>query len=328
VRALVYVKRPCVPAEQCLPKKASFPDFDFDSSLLQIVLSAGGFPMTRIAEAYFHLKPLRVSDELLQSLGQDVSAIAANAALALFDPASEIEILLESGSLKGRATVIGFFALGLYHAALGTYDAVAKYKDFKEGARQMVADARTYGDRVIEDVLKEKEVPAKSVYRTERRTMTPGKLLRVLKRREWLAVHMGLLSPADIERESAAIEALTSQVLADLPADQQSFVSDLLKALDASSNDDAQRRDSSQQAAPRPGRPQDPGNFQPELFTPGPHSLPPEGEFYARFKLSEWQSQESHLPQPSRDRPSPNPSAISSPQRDNKRSRPRVQDHG
>jgi hypothetical protein len=215
------------------------------------VLSAWEFPVTRIAEAYFHLKPFEVSDELLQSLGHDVSAIAANAAWGLFDPASEIEIRLESGSLRGWAMVIGAFLFG-------TYRAVAEYEDFKHGAQEMVTDAaamvahaKTYGDRVIESFLKEKEVPPRSVYRTERRTKTPGKLLRVVERREWLANHKALLSPADIARESAAIEALTSQVLADLPPDQQSFVRDLLNASDASSADDAARL--SQQTPPRLG---------------------------------------------------------------------------
>jgi hypothetical protein len=263
--------------------------------------------VTRIAEAYFHLKPFEVSDELLQSLGGDLSAIAANAALGLFDATSEIEIRLERGSLKGWASVIGNLAI----AAGLAYHGVAEYRDFKEGAREIVADAQRYGGRVIEGMLGEKKVPPKSVYRTERRTKTPGKLLRLL----WLDSHRALLSHADIERESRAIEALTARVLEDLPADQQTLVRDLLRSLDAATDDAARGLEPPLSEVPSL-RPPDVGSFQPKLFDPTPHtgtslstitSLVPFGiayiveehNLYARFKLSEWRAMHPyHLPRP------------------------------
>jgi hypothetical protein len=285
--------------------------------------------VTHIAEAYFYLKPFEVSDEFLQSLGHDVSAIAANAAWGLFEPASEIEVHLERGSLKGTASVIGA-ALAI---TLGSYHAVAEYRDFKEGVREMVADARTYGGRVIEGVLQEKQVPARSVRRTERRTKTPGRLLRLLNRREWLAAHKTLLSPADIRRESAVIEAHTTQVLEDLPPDQQKFLRDLLGGLDAATDDVAEGLEPSQHSS-RVGPP-GVGNFQPDLLDPIGHpvayfykSFPStnvraadgedrEGDFYARFKLDEWHAQRpDHLPPPPHDRPSSSPTALSPPKRD------------
>jgi hypothetical protein len=271
--------------------------------------------VTRIAEAYLHLKPFEVSHELLPSLGEEVSGIAAGAAWELFDPNSEIEIRLEIGSLKIWATV--------FDMLFGSYHAVAEYPDFKHGAHEIAADAaemivhaKTYGDRVIQGFLKEKSVPPRNVYWTERRTMTPGKLYRLVKREERLAINGRHLSRADVEREKEAIEGLAFQVLDDLPPDQQTIVLDLLVRLNAPGEDHARRTEAAEKISPRLGQSPNHGTLQPELFNPGViYHVPAENEFYNRFKLGEWHSKVGHLPHPSHDQPSSRPGILSPPRR-------------
>jgi hypothetical protein len=133
---------------------------------------------------------------------------------------------------------------------------------------------------------------------------------------------------ADIERESRAAEALTSEVLADLPPDQQSLVRDLLKALDAASADDAARLEASERTPPRLGGRDDDEIFQSELFAEAPlmsaKGVVQPRDFYTRFKLSEWHAHKDHRPQPTPNLPSSSPSVLPPPRRDEGKPRSRA----
>jgi hypothetical protein len=260
------------------------------------------------------LKPFEVSEEL-ESLGREVSSIAGSAASRLFDPTCEIEVRLESGSLKGRVAVIGMLLGGVYHG-------VAVYKDFKTGLTEIVADGREFGDRVIEAVIKQHEVPPKSIYRTERRTETPGKILRVLQRREWLATHRALLSDAEINREISDIEALTARVMQDdFTDDERSLVLDVFKEASVAAQEVSRPEYPRVRTRVPHGRSNDqPGLFDPTLYSIGSgHGLSVRvtikqepDEYYARFKLSDWQAQRplGHFPRDPPERPSPSPNAV------------------
>lgn len=246
--------------------------------------------MAQLAEAYFHLKSFPASDDDLQRLGREVTSIAAEAASNLFRPDSEIEVRLESGSLKGWAKVL--------NRALVIYGIVAGYKGLKESTTELVQDARTFGGFVIETVLQENNVPPRDVISTERRTKTPGKLLRVLKAREWLESHRTQLDPAAIHRETARIEGLTEKVLEDLEPEEQRALRDLLEG------------DVTKVSEPKPERhPSEPEPTaidekarQAELSL-GPESPAPEHdentrEFYTRFRLSDWTADKHRLREP------------------------------
>lgn len=237
--------------------------------------------MAQLAEAYFHLKSFPVSEEDLQRLGREVTAIAAEAASGLFRSDFEIEVRLESGSLKGWAKVL--------NGLLVVYGVAAGYKGLKESAVEMVHDAQTFGGVVIEKVLQQNDVPPRNVLRTERRTKTPGKLLRALKAREWLESHRTQLDPAAIRRETARIEALTERVLQDLKPEERRVVRELLE------DDAASAYDRKPERHPSPEPPRiaiDETTRQSELFFDD--ELHWHGhdenkrEFYTRFRLSDW----------------------------------------
>lgn len=242
--------------------------------------------MVQLAEAYFHLKPFPVSDEDVQRLGRELTAIAAEAASGLFRSDSEIEVRLESGSLRGWAKVL--------NGLLVVYGVAAGYKGLKESTVEMVHDARSFGGLVIEKVLQQNDVPSRNVLRTERRTKTPGKLLRALKAREWLESHRTQLDPAAIRRETARIEVLTERVLQDLKPEEQRVVRELLE------DDATSACDRKPERLPSPQPPRiaiDEKTRQSELFFDEESHWHEHDEnkreFYTRFRLSDWTADRS-----------------------------------
>lgn len=163
--------------------------------------------MTEIAEAYFHLRRVELSPDELQRLGDQASALAALTANDLFPPETIIDVRLEEGSLKGWITAIGL---------LTVYGHIADYKGFKESVAEMVSDARAFSEAVSSKIFSQKELKGSVIYRQERRTKTPGRIKRVIQKREWLDDHRAQLSKADVEAMNYEIERLLQLVLADV----------------------------------------------------------------------------------------------------------------
>lgn len=65
---------------------------------------------------------------------------------------------------------------------MGTYDAVSKYKDFKEGVELLVHDAEKYGSAIVNEVVK--VTGAKKPDSVAKRDMTPGRINRVIEKLE------------------------------------------------------------------------------------------------------------------------------------------------
>lgn len=166
--------------------------------------------MTQIAEAYFHLKRVELSQDEVQIFGDKVSALAALTAIDLFPPDSVIDVRLEEGSLKGWVLVIGTLALQ-------TYGHVADYKGFKESISEIVSDAKGFSEAVSSKIFSQKELEGSIIYRRERRTKTPGRIKRIIQKREWLDAHQSQLSQSDVARLNYEIEQLMQMVLADIP---------------------------------------------------------------------------------------------------------------
>jgi hypothetical protein len=251
--------------------------------------------MTEIAEAYFHVEPLEISNSALQRFGQQLVDIAGEAAAGIFDPDCIIEVRLKSGTLTAWALVVTSASL------LG--GGILKYRDFKSNLIEMVEDAKKFGSWVNRTFIHKNNIPPSRVYRTESRTKTPGKLLRVVRRQDRLSLRAPHLSAEEIERETKEINRLTRDALDDLPPSDRPIVMALLTLR-------AEREaDKSGALAVADGRrkrkPLGRDLHQHELFGDQPdlHSipLPPErqgleatddegGEFYARLRLRDWQA--------------------------------------
>lgn len=205
--------------------------------------------MTEVAEAYFHLRRLDLTNEQVRQVGDLASILAAQTAATIFPPDTIIDVSLEEGSLKGWIKVIG--VLGI------TYGVLADYKGFKESIREIIDDGRTFSEAVTEKLLSSaQELKGAYVYRRERRTKTPGKIKRVIQKREWLEEHRRQLSVTDIQRESYEIERLLQQILADIEPEHRTTVRNLLGEDKPSPAPSAHAR-----ALPPPGRSEQSGLF-------------------------------------------------------------------
>lgn len=176
--------------------------------------------MTQIAEAYLHLKQIRVTPSQLGRLGDLASKLATEVGLNHFPADSVVEVRLTEGSLKGWISVGG--------ALLGIYGAVANYSGFKQSVGEIVKDSRAFSDEMIKRFLSEDEVAAVRVYRTERRTKVPGRLKRLIERREWLEVHRLQLRAQEVESEEVEIERRLQEILSEIDPAERSAVRTLL----------------------------------------------------------------------------------------------------
>lgn len=131
--------------------------------------------MARLAQTSIRFRHYEIGPERFERLSDEIDAVAARIAREIYGPAVEVDVVVEAGSLLVRITVIG----GLL---LGTYDAISKYPDFKEGLVALAEDAEKYGSVVVHEVLK--VTGEKKPDSVAKRDMTPGKLIRVIERLE------------------------------------------------------------------------------------------------------------------------------------------------
>lgn len=189
---------------------------------LGYLYGGGVLALTQVAEAYFHLKRVKLSLNKLEELGDLTATLAAEAANSLYPPDSIIEVRLAEGSLKGWASVT-------IAGMLSVYGFVANYKGFKEGVFEMTADAKRFGDAVIERFADRSNLPGAYVYRKERRTKTPGRIKRLIDKREWLEAHKAQLPRAVVEEQSIEIERLLQLILADLEPSERAALRSALQ---------------------------------------------------------------------------------------------------
>jgi hypothetical protein len=122
--------------------------------------------MARIATAYSHLRPYDISRNERSELERLIAATAKNAAARIFQMDSEIDVFTEVGSLKTWVKVIG--------------GVITIYGGFRDGIERIVNDARTFSEIVNEQLIESAHAPPYSVFRTERRLETPGRILRTI----------------------------------------------------------------------------------------------------------------------------------------------------
>lgn len=177
--------------------------------------------MAKLAEAYFHLRPFEIREPNLERLGMRASELALTAAISIYPDDTELIVRLSAGSLKGWTTIV---VAGIFT----TCSAIANYKDFKEGLSEIIADGRKFSGAFIEKFASETTKSPRQVFRTERRTKTPGKLMRATKRLEWLENNQKYLSKDDVKRERAAITEILHEAMEDLSEKDRLIVREML----------------------------------------------------------------------------------------------------
>ncbi|MES0074967.1 hypothetical protein [Mesorhizobium sp. M0058] len=131
--------------------------------------------MTQIAQAYIHTHHSQ-SDYVFEEWGRIAESLSYETANRVFPGGVELVVSIEPGSTKTRVKV--------FLAGLAVYGQIAIYPDFKQGLAEMVHDAREFAGTFNEQFIKTVGVPKADIVRKERRTETPGRLLRAINRLE------------------------------------------------------------------------------------------------------------------------------------------------
>ncbi len=131
--------------------------------------------MARLAQTSIRFQRYEIGPARFERLGVEIDNVAARVARNIYGPSVEVDVFIESGSLLIRITVIGSILWG-------TYDAISKYPDFKEGLGELVKDAQDYGSAIVNEVLK--VTGQKKPDSVAKRDMTPGKVSRIIEKLE------------------------------------------------------------------------------------------------------------------------------------------------
>jgi hypothetical protein len=178
--------------------------------------------MTQIAQAYFHLKPFDVERDALLTYRETAREIARQLGERVFLIDTEISVALERGSLQGWITAA---AIGNF---LTAYGLVADYKGFKESLQEMVTDARWFGEEFNKVFLAKSHVDQSDVFRTERRTKAPGKLLRAINDLEAIELGQMDLPPNELKRRIREARIKIAEVEEELDQDDRKLINNAL----------------------------------------------------------------------------------------------------
>src|SRR5258708_6117312 len=169
--------------------------------------------MAQLAEAYIHLRPFYISAERLEELGRATDEFARAAALRIYSQPIEIEVELIEGTLWGKIKVTG-------QVFVTTTAVYASYAGALDTTERLCKQANLFGDYVCSSFIKEAGVTPQQVARVERRTKTPGKLLRALRRLEQLDKAAATMSKEAIEGELHKATAQLSGAIHDLSPEE------------------------------------------------------------------------------------------------------------
>jgi hypothetical protein len=166
--------------------------------------------MTEIAEAYIHLKPFETTSREIQNLGRLADSLAYQAARRVYRFEVTVDVYVEEGTLKGwaRASLLG--------SLLPLYGALADYKGFKESIHEIASDARYFAGEFRDMFISQSGAQPGQIYRTERRTKTPGKLYRALDELEALERDMQMLPNIAVEQRLSKIRKQLSDAIKNL----------------------------------------------------------------------------------------------------------------
>jgi hypothetical protein len=132
--------------------------------------------MARLAQISIRFEHVAISQARFEELGHEIDRAAAEVARRIYgDDVVELDVYVQAGSLFLRLTVIGGLLLGTYHA-------VAEYKDFRESLSLLSEDAGHFGEQISKEVSKLMGGAKADSVRS--RKMTPSKILKVIEELE------------------------------------------------------------------------------------------------------------------------------------------------
>ncbi len=127
--------------------------------------------MAALAEGYIHLNPYMASRARLVEIGELSQAAAIDIAQRVYGGNVTLHVKIEEGSAKAW-----------FGVAAGLATAIGMYPNLRTGTIALVNDAREFGGYINSTFIEKSKAKEEQVFRVERRTKTPGKIARVIKR--------------------------------------------------------------------------------------------------------------------------------------------------
>jgi hypothetical protein len=153
----------------------------------------------------------------LRRLGGIAEEVARLEAQLVYPENAELVIDLRPGSLKGRITVV----LPIIFAV---YTGIASYKSFEESVVELVGYAQKFAGKFNESFMKAGTIDPSTVFRTERRSKTPGKVLRALRELEFIDEFKQGASSEELKQRIVHAERLLAQAERDLAMEDRAIL--------------------------------------------------------------------------------------------------------
>jgi hypothetical protein len=158
--------------------------------------------MTKLSEAYIHLKPFEISDRKIMQVKQQLRELVEPEIIEMYSIEVELEIEIEKGSLISWIVVGGFL-----------YTAIAGYGSFRSGLDYLISDARKAGAFINSNIRKLVKADKDQVYRSERRLGVPGQLQRVLYELDNLKKDIEIMNSEQLSQKIDSIAGYTEKVI-------------------------------------------------------------------------------------------------------------------
>jgi hypothetical protein len=172
--------------------------------------------MARLAQTSIRFRRYEIGVERFERLSVEIDAAAARVTRQIYGPSVEVDVVIVAGSLLITITVLGGILWG-------TYDAISKYPDFRDGLGKLVKDAKEYGSAIVEEILK--VTGQKKPDSVAKRDMTPGKISRIVEKLERVK---------DLEKHAPkpAVQHELEQISRDVQAIERDLTPQELKQID------------------------------------------------------------------------------------------------
>lgn len=121
-----------------------------------------------ICQAYVHVDPEDVSEELLVDLRSHLENFVKSRSEFFLFPNPEVSIELKEGSIKIYATILGTFG--------ALYGAVANYPSFREGVGLIYEDTKRLSEYIASESIFTTKARHNQVIRVEARTGVIGSI--------------------------------------------------------------------------------------------------------------------------------------------------------
>lgn len=169
---------------------------------------------TALAEFYLHDWDRTISRPELDKLAESSSFLAKSSAASVYSKQVVLVVRAQRNGFIEWITAFGVLAAFLH-----------QYPQIKIGAKELCSDAKLFGNRIQEQLVKAKVLVTRNRITTRRRRKTPGLMLDLLEEVDWLQGHHNTISDQERRARFATLNLRHTRLLREI---QDNEAKDLL----------------------------------------------------------------------------------------------------